>query len=163
MDPYEVNRPRNYLYEGLVTLNGLILIAVWCFLLPTLRQAVMAGFATYLLLTGLLRLIFLKDHRAGMKLMRKKQYAEAAEAFSRSETYFKKHPNLDKFRFITVFSSSAVPYRQMALNNMGLCYLEAGEAFEALKAFRTLAELNPDFQNIEKTIKEIQRELEFPY
>lgn len=163
MDQYEVNRPSNRLYEGLVTANGLILIAVWCFILPSLRQAVLAGFATYILLVGLLRLIFLRDHNAGMKLMRKKQYAEAAEAFSRSEAYFAKHPKVDKFRFITIFSSSAIPYRQMALNNMGICYREVGEYLEALKAFRQLAELNPDFPEIQKTIKDVQQQLEFPY
>jgi len=163
LDQYEVSRPRNYLYEGLVTLNGLILIGIWCCILPTFRQAVIAGFATYLLLVWLLRLIFLKDHNAGMKLMRKKQYAAAAEAFACSESYFKKHPNVDKFRFITVFSSSAIPYRQMALYNRSLCYREIGENLEALKALRTLAELNPDFQGIDKTMKEVQRDLEFPY
>lgn len=96
----------------------------------------------------------------GMKFLQAKNYSDAAAAFQRSHDFFEKHASIDKYRFITMFSSCAIPYRQMALNNMGLCYLHMGEDAKALDIFRKLAELNSNYPYITRTIEEIQKHID---
>ena len=153
-------RPRNYLYEFLVILNGLVLIGIWWIILQSIRKAAMAGCISYLILAWCLRFAFQKHHMRGMKLLRAKAYSDAAAAFQKSHDFFDKHPFVDKYRFITMFSSSAIPYQQMALNNLGICYLHMGEDVKALDTFKHLAELNSNYPNIAKTIEEIQKHID---
>lgn len=155
----KIIRPRNYLYEFLVFLNGLVLIGIWWIILQSVRKAVMAGCVSYLILAWSLRFAFQKHHMSGMKFWKAKNYSDAAAAFQQSYDFFDKHPSVDKYRFITMFSSSAIPYQQMALNNMGICYLHMGENVKALDAFKHLAELNSNYPNITKTIEEIQKHI----
>lgn len=155
----KIIRPRNYLYEFLVILNGLILIGIWWIILQSLRKALMAGCISYLVLAWGLRLIFQKHHSKGMVFLQAKNYADAAAAFRQSQDFFEKHPAVDRYRFITMFSSSALPYQQMALNNLGICYLHLGENAKALEAFQKLADLNCNYPYIAKTIEEIQEHM----
>ena len=153
-------RPRNYLYEFLVFLNGLILIGIWWFIFRSTHKAILAGCLSYLLLAWCLRFIFQKYHRNGMKFIKAKCFSDAAAAFQQSHDFFEKHPYIDKYRFITMFSSSAIPYQQMALNNLGICYLHMGEDAKALDVFKKLAELNSNYPYITKTIEEIQKHID---
>jgi tetratricopeptide (TPR) repeat protein len=153
-------KPRNYLYEFLVILNGLVLIGIWWIILQSARKAMLAGCVSYLILAWCLRFTFQKHHMNGMKFLQAKNYSDAAAAFQRSHDFFKKHPSIDKYRFITMFSSSAIPYQQMALNNMGICYLHMGENAKALDAFKKLAELNSNYPHITKAIEEIQKHID---
>lgn len=160
MEQIKIIRPRNYLYEFLVILNGLVLIGIWWIVLQSPRKAMLAGCLSYLVLAWCLRLIFQKHHRNGMKFLRAKNYSNAAAAFQTSHDFFEKHPAIDKYRFITMFSSNAIPYQQMALNNMGICYLYMDEAGKALEAFKNLAELNSNYPYITKIIEEIQKHID---
>ena len=160
MEQLKIERPRNYWYEFLVILNGLVLIGIWWLILQSARKAMLAGCLSYIILARSLRFIFQKQHMNGMKLMQAKKYHEAAAAFQQSQNFFEKHPAIDKYRFITMFSSSAIPYRQMALNNLGICYLYMGEDAKALDEFKKLAELNSRYPYIHKTIKEIQSHID---
>lgn len=156
----KIIRPRNYFYEFLVFANGLALVGIWWIILRSVREAIMAGCVSYLILARVLRYGFQKHHRRGMKLVREKNYSAAAAAFQQSYEFFQKHPAVDKYRFITMFSSNAIPYQQMALNNMGLCYLHMEENIKALGAFKNLAALNMDFPNVTKVIEEIQKNID---
>lgn len=160
MEQIKVIRPRNYLYELLVIINGLILIGIWWIFLQSARKATLAGCLSYLFLAWCLRFIFQKYHMNGMKFMRAKNFSDAAAAFQQSHNFFEKHPSIDKYRFITMFSTSAIPYRQMALNNLGICYLHMGEDAKALDAFKKLAELNSNYPYITKTIEEIEKHID---
>ena len=151
---------RNYLYEFLVILNGLVLIGIWWLILRSPREAMMAGCVSYVILAWCLRLTFQKHHIKGIQFLKAKNYADAAAAFRQSLDFFEKHPSIDKYRFITMFSSSAIPYQQMALNNMGICYLHMGENAKALDAFKKLAELNSNYPHITKAIEEIQKHID---
>lgn len=160
MAQFPIIRPRNYLYEFLVILNGLVLIGIWWLIFKSLYPALLAGCWSYLILAWSLRLTFQKHHRKGMKLLRAQNYTEAATAFKNSYEFFAKHPNIDKYRFITMFTSNALPYRQMALNNLGICYLYMGECTKALETFTALATLNSNYPYITKTIEEIQKHID---
>ena len=160
MEQKQIIRPRNYFYEILVILNEVALVAVWWLILQSPLKAIWAGCLTYLVLAWTMRLLFQKHHTNGVRLMQKQKYSDAASAFQKSYEFFKKHPAIDKYRFITMFSSSAIPYRQMALNNLGVCYFYMGENAKALEVFKKFAEQNSNYPNIDHTIEEIEKRIE---
>lgn len=88
--------------------------------------------------------------------MRANRFSEAAAAFNNSFDFFQKHYLIDRFRFITMFASSAIPYKEMALNNLGICYLHMNEDEKALNTFSKLAEINPKYPYISQTIDQIK-------
>ena len=61
---------------------------------------------------------------------------------------------------MTMFSSNAIPFQQMALNNMAICYLHMDEEEKALEVLQNLAELNNHYPNVVKAIEEIQKHIE---
>ena len=74
-------KPRNYLYEFLVILNGLVLIGIWWIILQSARKAMLASCVSYLILAWCLRFTFQKHHMNGMKFLQAKNYSDAAAAF----------------------------------------------------------------------------------
>ena len=159
MNQMKTSRPRNWLYEFWIILIGAVLIGFWWLILGSARQALVAGAWTYLILAWSTRLIFQKHHRRGMQHLRNQNYLDAVAAFQKSYDFFTKYPAIDKYRFLTMFTSSAFPYRQMALNNMGLCYLYLGQEEKALETFEELAELNPEYTNLKEAIEMIRQHL----
>lgn len=160
MEQVKTIRPRNWLFEFLVGLELFLIVGIWRMCLDSWKYAFMFGGTTYIVLAWTLRLILQQHHRRGMQLFRRKQYGEAAAAFRDSRDFFAAHPWIDKYRFVTMFSSNAIPFQQMALNNLGLCYLHMGEDEKALAAFRQLSELNSDYPYIRKTLEAIQKHME---
>ncbi len=160
MEKNKIIRPRNYLYEFIVIFIGLLLIGIWWIILRSTHKAILFGCLSYLILAWCLRFIFQKHHMNGMRFLRAKNYSHAAAAFQQSHDFFEKHAFIDKYRVITMLSSSAIPYQQMALNNMGICYLYMGEDAKALDVFKKLAELNSSYPYISKTIEEIEKHID---
>ena len=160
MEREKVIRPRNWLYELLVCAELAFIVAIWQMVFRSWLRTFMFGGTTYLILAWTLRLTLQRHHRKGMKLLRQKQYEEAAAAFQNSFSFFTKHPWIDKCRFITMFSSNAIPFGQMAVNNLGICYLHMGEDAKALEAFTKLAEISGNYPNITTIIAEIQKHID---
>ena len=155
-----VYRPRNYVYEGIVLLIQFAMMALGAVLLQSFWIGCFAGWVCYIVIAWTLRLSFQKHHRRGMMLLRMENYAEAAAAFRKSEAFFRTHPIIDRYPFITMLSSNAIPYRQMALNNLGICCIRLDQPEQALEAFETLRELNPDYPNVQKESEMLRRYLE---
>ena len=153
-------RPRNWLYELLVLAELFFIVGIWRLLSHSWLYAFAGGGLTYCALAWTLRLTLQRHHRKGMQLLRSKRFEEAAEAFQNSYDFFAKHPWIDKYCFITMFSSNAIAYQQMALNNLGVCYLHLGEDAKALDVFTKLGELNSSYPNITKVITEIQKHID---
>lgn len=65
--------------------------------------------------------------------MNSHQFDRAIEAFSLSFQFFAKNEWIDKYQFITMFMSSKVLYRQMALYNMAVCYASINQMDKARK------------------------------
>lgn len=156
MDKVKTIRPRNWLYEWIIIAEEVIIFAIWLMILKSWTHALFMGALTYFTLAWTLRLPLQRHHRKGMKYMRQGNYEAAAKAFESSYTFFTTHSWIDRYRFITMFYSNAVPFRQMALNNLGLCYLYMNEGAKALEVFQKLAEINPDYPNITRAINELQ-------
>ena len=160
MEQIKTIRPRNWLYELLVILELILIVGIWRVFSDSWKYAFVFGGLTYLTLAWSLRLTLQRHHRNGMKLLRQKHYEEAAAAFQNSCNFFSTYPWIDQYCFVTMFSSNAIPYQQMALNNLGICYLSMGEDEKALEAFKNLAALNSNYPNIRTVIEEIQKHID---
>jgi tetratricopeptide (TPR) repeat protein len=105
------------------------------------QDFIMYGALTYLVISFILRNSIPTDHRFGMALVKRNEFREAIPYFQKSYAYFSKHAWLDKFRFITLLSSSRMSYREMALNNIAFCYGQLGDEEKAKEYYsRTLTE-----------------------
>jgi tetratricopeptide (TPR) repeat protein len=96
---------------------------------------------TYLILSICLRTLIPHDHRKGMSLVKQIKYAEAIEYFEKSYAFFSRHNWIDKYRFVTLLSSSRMCYKEMALANIAFCYGQIGDGLKSKEYYeRTLKE-----------------------
>jgi tetratricopeptide (TPR) repeat protein len=66
---------------------------------------------------------------------------EALPLFEKSVAYFSKNRWIDKYRFITLLSSSGLTYREMGLCNIAFCYSQTGNGLKAKEVYtQTLQE-----------------------
>ena len=155
----QLQRPRNYLYEMLVLLELIIIIVIACLVTGEIIRGILIGVIVYVLLAAILRLSLQANHRNGMRLIDDKCYPEAAEFFRKSYVFFDKHRWVDDLRFITMFSSNALRFRDMDLNNYGVCLTCMEEHEKALEVYQTLQTLNPDYPDLEESIQTVEKAL----
>ncbi|WP_152425279.1 tetratricopeptide repeat protein [Nafulsella turpanensis] len=99
------------------------------------------GAATYLGVSFMLRTLVPSDHRKGMSLIRKEKYNEAINYFEKSYSFFKQNDWVDKYRYLTLLSSTRLSYKEMALNNIAFCYGQVGDGGKAREYYeKTLNE-----------------------
>lgn len=114
---------------------------VWLWYQMYPENAFLFGAITYILTSFILRNLISKDHRNGIKNNNSENYKEAISDFEKSYTFFSKHEWVDKYRIVTLLSSSKMSYREMALANIGYCYSQIGEGNKAKEYYeRTLKE-----------------------
>ncbi len=106
-----------------------LMILLWYFIYP--RMAISLGLMTYLAFSLSLRNLIPKEHRTGMQLFHEGNFLQAITHFQRSYEFFQKYKWVDEYRYLTLFSSSKISYREMALNNIAFCYAQTGNAVEA--------------------------------
>lgn len=153
-------RPRNMYYDFLIAMEAVILFALWYLCLGEWRTALLAAVLSFCLLGWGLRLFFQRQYRRGVQQMYNKDYAGAAKSFQESWDYYKARPWIDKYCFLTMFSSSAIPYEEMSMNNLALCLLYQGKDKKALEIYKKLRAQNPDFPHIDRSINEIEYHLD---
>ena len=102
------------------------------------------GFSVYFVLLYLLRTLIPSKHRKGVKLFRKKRYEEAIPCFQESYSFFSRNQWLDKYRFITMLSSSRISYVEMALLNEAFCLSQLERKAEAIEKYETVLQRFPD-------------------
>lgn len=159
MERAKVIRRRSWLFELLICLELLSIMGAWWWLTGSWMAGILFGECFYLVLAWTLRLTLQRHHRRGMRLMRRQNYEEALAAFEESFRFFTKYPWIDRYRFVTMFASSALSYQQMALNNQGFCLLCMGRDAQALEVFQRLREINEHYPNISMLIDMIQKKL----
>src|ERR1700712_465798 len=72
---------------------------------------------TYYFLAFMLRKLIAAAHRKGIELIKKQRFKEAIPFFEKSYLFFTKNSWLDKYRYLTMLSSSGMCYKEMALCN----------------------------------------------
>ncbi|MFD2907225.1 tetratricopeptide repeat protein [Flavobacterium ardleyense] len=99
------------------------------------------GAITYLLISISLRNFVPKSHREGLKLTNEHKFENAIEKFKNSYNFFTEYNWIDKYRFVTLLSSSKMNYREMALCNIAFCYSQIGNGQKAIEYYKkTLSE-----------------------
>jgi hypothetical protein len=90
------------------------------------------------------RNLLARAHRRGIRLSRRGRYEEAIQAFQESYAFFGRHPWLDRYRAITMFSAGAMSYREMAMVNMAFSYTQIGEGAKAKAIYFAVRDEYPD-------------------
>jgi len=101
-----------------------------------IKEPLIWGCITYLILSYGSRAIIAKDHRKGMKLSKSQNFQEAIKYFENSYEYFKKNKWIDKYRFITLFSAAKMSYREMDLVNIAFCYSQIGNGNKSIEFYK---------------------------
>jgi tetratricopeptide (TPR) repeat protein len=104
----------------------------------------LAAAIVYLAMLFSLRWIVAFHHRMGMRHVRNGEFERAIQRFEKSYEFFRRHPWIDKFRYVTLLSSARPSYREMALLNIAFSHGQIGNGRQAQEYYRkTLAEF-PD-------------------
>lgn len=125
----------------------------WISLIPQVLIYLLIGYIYYLLFPGIdpffvttltyviviivVRNAVAKKHRKGIKLFKQSKFEEAIPLFEDSVAYFTKNTWVDKYRYITLLSSSKMSYREMGLCNIAFCYSQINQG-EKAKAYYNL-------------------------
>ena len=89
----------------------------------------------------IVRRLVCRDHRLGVVLTRRGQFAEAIAAFQRSETFWERHPTLDRYRALVLGSATSHGFGVLARYNQAYCLSRLKRGREALNLVgRVLAE-----------------------
>jgi len=152
-------RKRNYLYETVIVLILLLFCAAGAMLCTwtDARRGAGVGACAYLLLAAVLRSTLQRHHRRGIRLYNRGQNEAAIEAFRASYDFYTRHPWIDRYRCITMLSSSAMPYKHMALRNLAACHARMGNAGKALEYLERLQWLNPDYPGLDAAMAEVRQ------
>ena len=104
------------------------------------------GAITYLMLSYLLRFLLPLEHRKGILQIQKNNFQDAIPHFEKSFAFFQERLWLDKYRWLTMLSSSRISYQEMALVNIAFCYTQIGEGKKGEEYYEKTLELFPDSQ-----------------
>lgn len=104
---------------------------IYLYHLAGFEEPFIFGALTYSLLAFALRNLIAKNHRQGMKLVKQQKFADALPHFEKSVNYFSKNNWVDKYRYLTLLSSSKMTYKEMGLCNIAFCYSQTGNGQKA--------------------------------
>ncbi len=109
-----------------------------------IARSLTIGSGIYLLYSMGSRAIITAPHRRGVQLAACERFAEAIAQYERSYRFFCAYPWVDKFRGVVLMSPSALPFREMALLNMGFCYAQLGDAAKSKECYQAAQQVSPD-------------------
>jgi tetratricopeptide (TPR) repeat protein len=102
------------------------------------------GALTYLALSFALRTLVPRHHNQAMKLVKQRNFTNAIPLFEKSVNFFTNNNWIDKYRFLTLLSSSKMTYKEMGLCNIAFCYSQINNGLKAREYYeRTIKEF-PD-------------------
>lgn len=128
------------LIPQMILMAGLVL--GWEYFYPS--KGLLYGAMSYLIISMSTRNLIAKDHRSGMQKVRSGDFENAIADFQNSYSFFSKREWLDKYRFITLLSSSKMSYKEMALNNIAFSYSQIGDGVKAKEYYEQTLKENPD-------------------
>ena len=121
-----------------------VLLLAGTLLIQPQTTGMLIGAAVYFVLSTVLKTIFLRYQRKGMKLAQARKFVEAEAEFEKSFEYFKAHPAIDKYRAVTMLDYSSFCYGEIALVNAGACCTMRGDYDGARDWYRKAIEEFPD-------------------
>ncbi len=130
-----------------------VLILLARFLLPVreLAEAFAIGGGVFVAYTFGARHFIASANRRGLKAVAQQEYEAALEYFEESYAFFSRNRWLDRYRSITLMSSSLWSYREMALMNILTVHVRKKDFAAATEAGRRVLEEFPDNQIAQST------------
>jgi tetratricopeptide (TPR) repeat protein len=142
----------------LLLMSGLILL-LWRLLFPgKFNLAMIYGALAYLIYSFGSKAIILRHHRRGIALTKARLFREAISQFQSSYEFLSKHSWTDKYRFIIMLDSSAIPYREMALCNIAYGYVQLGDTVKAQGYYQKALEEFPDSDLAKNGLEYLEQE-----
>ncbi len=106
----------------------------------------------FIMLSIYLKIIIPRSHRKGIFFIKKNNYASALLCFHLSYQFFHRYEWLDKYRSLFLLSASKLSYKEMALANMGFCYLRMDKKKDARKIYQRLLTEFPHNQQAKEAL-----------
>ncbi len=126
----------------LIFLGSLML--VFSLIVKPLSTATLYATVVYLVISLTLRNTITHNQRKGMTLTKAEKYPQAIDEFKKSYAFFRKYAWIDKYRYMTLLSSSRISYTEMALVNIAFCYTQSGNAELSKEYYQKALQLFPD-------------------
>jgi hypothetical protein len=105
------------------------------------QEPLLVGAVAYLVVSFILRLTIARHHVRGMGLIRRERFTDAIPHFFNSYEFFTKYAWVDRWRAVTMLSSSRISYKEMGLLNAAFCLAQTGERERSIQEYkRVLAE-----------------------
>ena len=122
----------------------LIGILTYIFSLLDFADPFLLGALIYCIVAFGLKNLIAKNHRKGMRLIKQHKFADALPHFEKSVDYFTKNDWVDKYRFLTLLSSSKMTYKEMGLCNIAFCYSQTGGGQKAKQFYEQIIKEFPN-------------------
>lgn len=106
-------------------------------------ETALVAATSYWVFCFLMRRIFAREHKRGMKAYRASRFEDALEHYTKSYESFSKHPWLDRYRFILLGTASPNPYTTVSLCNMAFCETQLGHGERAIELYEQALKLTP--------------------
>jgi hypothetical protein len=145
--------------RAILSLAGLVpLVAIATILVGRPYLGILIGcalFLTYRLV--IVPWTFLAAHRRGVREVRARRIEWALEAFRDSESFFRAHPWLDRWRWFFLASGLPISYQALARYDQVYCLAELGRKTEAVALLASLkGEGVPNLAQLERYVSSIQ-------
>jgi tetratricopeptide (TPR) repeat protein len=127
---------KQFAWTSIVPQLLLIGLLIYIYHLLDFDEPFIFGALTYSIIAFGLRNLIAKNHRQGIKLVKQQKFADAITYFEKSVDYFSTNSWVDKYRFLTLLSSSKMTYREMGLCNIAFCYGQTGNGLKAKEIYQ---------------------------
>lgn len=135
---------RQFARPAVIPHSILVMAFIFAFSLLNAGSPLLYGALVYIILALALRRLVPRDHRRGIKLVKQEKFAEAISSFEKSVEFFRRNSWVDKFRYLTILSSSQMSFREMGLCNIAFCYHKIGEGAKAIEFYRRALDTYPE-------------------
>ena len=123
---------------------------------------VVVAIVAYLAAFVFLRWMVAAHHRRGMGLVKKQAFERAIEEFAKSLRFFEAHPWVDRYRYVTLLSSSRMSYREMALLNIAFCHGQIGNGRESKDWYEKALAAFPDSELAKSALRMLASARDLP-
>ena len=136
----------------------LIILSILCLVFYIIDKVnfIYYAFLSFVALFFILRYLIPKDHRRGVSLYKREKYNEAIPYFQKSYDFFSVHKWIDKYRIVTMLSSSKISYSEMARINKAFCLSQIGKKQESIEEYKKTLEEFPGSKIAEMSLKMLQ-------
>ena len=147
-----VVRELRWLYV-LPQLGAMAVVIAACIAGAGYPTGLFVGAAIYLAYSFGSRAILARHHKAGVRRIFRREWAEAIPCFQRSQAFFERFPWIDRYRQLFLMSPSGASYHEMALVNQAVCLVHLNRGAEARQLYERVLAQYPDSPLAEAALK----------